>query len=175
MANETHIIVKKRHNRDMKQFFRPVDKGSAKPAFCYPRRVENMKEELRSMENSLDRGLVGAERKMGYEQKKNERKKRVEELDASIEGAKKIIAKDKDGWKKRRDQLAAEISAALPTREDVMKRRVNPHTILRREKQGEKGDASLEEKKREFTIISRAFQASGDYEEANHSFLQKDR
>jgi len=176
MANEGHIIIKKGGGRySTKQFFSPVDKGSSRPAFCYPRRAEHLKEELNSMQRNLDRGMIGPERKMAYEQRKKQLEERVGEIDASFDKAKGIIEKNKDAWKARRDTLANEIREATPTREDVRTRRVNPHSVLRKEKIGDKGSAPLEQKKREYTIISRAFQAAGDYEESNHSFLQKDK
>ena len=93
----------------------------------------------------------------------------------SFEIAKKAIESNKDGWKTRRDNLAERIAEMTPTRDDELKRRVNPHAVLRREKQGEKDQPPLEKMKREYTVISRAFQAAGEFEEANHSFLQKDK
>jgi hypothetical protein len=175
MANEGHIIVKKsKHGYGMKQFFRPVDKGSAKPAFCYPRRAEGLREELRTMERNLEQGNVDPERKMAYEQKAEQIRKRVSEIDASFENAKSIIDKDPDKWLKRRDVLAEEIADRMPTKDDVRKRRVNPHRVLREEKEGTRGSQPLEQLKREYTIISKAFQARGDFEDSNSSFLQKD-
>ena len=177
MANEGHIIVPKKSGGrySTTQFFREVDKGSSKPAMCYPRRAEALKEEHASMKRNLDRNMVSPERKMVYEQKMNQLGKRVEEIDKSFGGAKEIIDKDKDAWETRRNNLATKISEQMPTRDDERKRKVNPHAVLRREKQGERGEQPLEATKREFTIISRAFQAAGDYRESNHSFLQKDR
>jgi len=159
----------------MKQFFKPVDKGSAKPAFCYPRRSKGLSESYDTMKKTLDNGYVDPARKMAFEQKMKTLKDRIDSINESHANASAIIKKDKDGWTKRRDELAQAISEQTPTRDDVKKRRVNPHSVLRREKQGEKGNLPLEQIKREFTIISRAFTASGDYEEANHSFLQKDK
>jgi hypothetical protein len=176
LANEGYIISKKKGGRyGTSQFFRPVDKGSSKPAFCYPRRAEALKEEHASMKRNLDRNMVSPERKMVYEQKMKQLGKRVEQIEESFEGAKEIIEKDKDAWETRRNNLAAKISEQMPTRDDEQKRKVNPHAVLRKEKQGERGEQPLEATKREYTIISRAFQAAGDYKEANHSFLQKDR
>ena len=181
MANEGHIIIKKSESEKkpspgrygMQQFFRPVDKGSSKPAFCYPRRTQGMKEELEQMERNVDG--VDSERKMGYELKMKQIRERVNLIDESFENAAKIIDKSPDAWKTRRDNLAAEIEARTPSREDKEKRRVNPHTILRDEKVGDNEKRPLEEVKREYTIISRAFQARGENEEANHSYLQRDK
>jgi len=176
VANPGHIIIKKNSGKyRTTQFFKEVDKGSAKPAFCYPRRADSLKEEHASMQSALDRDLVSPERRMIYEQKMKQLGSRVSEIDGSFANAKKIINADKDGWKARRDELGKVISEQTPTRDDERKRKINPHSILRREKQGEKGHASLESIKREYSIISRAFQAAGEYEEANHSFLQKDK
>ena len=62
MPNEGHIIIKKSDSEKrsqgryaMSQFFMPIDKGSAKPAFCYPRRTQGLKEELQTMERTLKR------------------------------------------------------------------------------------------------------------------------
>ena len=183
MANEGHIIIKKSGEQvapqkgryGTSQFYRSIDKGSSKPAFCYPRRAQTLKEELKTMEKNLDMGHITPERKMAYRQKMKQLESRVGEIDESFDNAKKIIESNKDGWKTRRDNLAEKISDLTPTRDDELKRRVNPHAVLRREKQGERGDAPLEKMKREFTVISRAFQAAGEFEEANHSFLQKDK
>jgi hypothetical protein len=181
MANAGHIIIKKdketkREGRyGMGQFFNPVDKGSAKPAFCYPRRTAGLREELSQMERVLKEGQVDPERKMAFELKAKQISDRMEEIDDSFKNAKDIIDKDPDAWKTRRDNIAGEISDRMPTRDDVHKRRVNPHAVLRQDKEGGSGNRPLEELKREYTIISRAFQARGDFEEANHSFLQKDK
>lgn len=182
MANEGHIIIKKSAGEKrsvgrfgMNQFFKPVDKGSAKPAFCYPKRSEVLSEELRLMERNLDEGRIDPERKLSYGLKAKKVRERVNLINESFKAAKEIIDKDPDAWKTRRDNLAAEIRERTPSSEDVRKRRVNPHSILREEKFGNNDQRPLEEIKREFTIISRAFQARGDYEEANHSFLQKDK
>ena len=182
-ANDGHIIIKKSGDKvapqkgryGTSQFYKSIDKGSSKPAFCYPRRAKVLKEELNTMKKNLDMGNITPERKMAYAQKVKQLENRVSEIDESFNGAKEIIESNKDGWKTRRDNLAEKISDLTPTRDDEIKRRVNPHAVLRREKQGEKGSAPLEKMKREYTVISRAFQAAGDYEEANHSFLQKDK
>jgi hypothetical protein len=183
MANEGHIFVKKAENERppaakgrwaMKQFYGEVDKGSAKPAFCYPKRAQSFKEELESMEKAVAEGRVDPERKMAYELQVKEHRARVDQINDSFENAKEIIDKNPDAWKSRRENLAKEIAERTPTADAVRKRRVNPHSVLRSEKQGSSGKRPLEDLKREYTIISRAFQARGDYEEANHSYLQKD-
>jgi len=180
VANEGHIIVKKgKEERQqniygMKQFFNPIDKGAAKPAFCYPRRAQGLREEAVTMKRNLDSGMVSAEQKMSYELKLKKINERVSLIDESFENAKQIIDKDPDRWKNRRETLAEEIKERTPSRDQKQKRRVNPHSILRDEKVGGNGKIALEKLKREYTIISRAFQARGDYEESNHSFLQKD-
>jgi len=112
---------------------------------------------------------------MSYELKAKNIGERVALIDESFEAAKEIINKAPDSWKKRRETLAAEIAERTPSREDKVKRRVNPHGVLRDEKRGSIDKRPLEDIKREFTIISRAFQARGDYEEPNHSFLQRDK
>jgi len=182
-ANAGHIIVKGGSEKprqsqgrySMSQFFHPVDKGSSKPAFCYPRRAQGLKEELSQMERNIKEDRVDPERRMGYELKAKQIKERVSLIDDSFKNAQEIIDKNPDAWKTRRENLATEIRERTPTRNDKEKRRVNPHGVLRDEKIGSGDQRPLEDVKREYTIISRAFQARGDYEEANHSFLQKDK
>ena len=183
MANEGHILIKSSESDKPKnsgrwgtrQFFTPVDKGSAKPAFCYPRRTQGLREEVAQMERNIKDGSVDPEQKMSYELKAKRIKERVGEIEGSFEKAKEIIDKAPDAWKTRMDNLAAEITERTPSRDKKDKRRVNPHSILREEKVGSQGKRPLEEIKREYTIIARAFQARGDHEEANHSYLQKDK
>jgi hypothetical protein len=177
MANPGHIIVKKGKGdyNIRKKFFRPVDGKSAKPAFCYPKRTETLRAEVRGMQRSLDGGFVAPERRMAYEQTLKQRKKKLETIEDSFTNAKRVIDSDKDGWSKRRDKLATAIAEQTPTRKEYAERRVNPHTILRQEKQGLKGCLPLEGIKREYTIISRALQAAGEEAESDHSFLQKEK
>jgi hypothetical protein len=106
MANEGHIIVKSgsekpRQNSGRwgsRQFFRDVDKGSSRPAFCYPRRAEGLKEELHQMERNIKEHRVDPERAMGYELKAKKIKERVELFDESFENSKSIIDKAPDSW-----------------------------------------------------------------------------
>jgi uncharacterized coiled-coil DUF342 family protein len=134
-----------------------------------------LKEELSQMNRNIKEGNVDPEQKMSYALKAKKIEERVSLIDESFEKAKEIIDKAPDSWKTRRDTLAQEIADRTPTREDKRKRRVNPHGVLREEKIGTAGKRPLEEIKREYTIISRAFQARGDFEESNHSYLQKDK
>ena len=186
MANEGHIFIKRSESEQKppqqsgrwgtRQFFMPVDKGSAKPAFCYPRRAEAMQEELISRKKLLKSGaLDGQENKMSYELKTKEIGKRVDEIFGSFERAREIIEKAPDSWSKRRQTLADEIKERTPTRADKAQKLVNPHAVLREEKVGTGANRPLEEVKREYTIISRALQARGESAEANTSFLQKDK
>lgn len=172
MANEGHIIVKgskkgshnpEQNPMDVRRFFTPVDKGSARPAFCHPKRKADFEEGIKSMEKKLEHDMVDSSRKMAQELNLKERKERLDQLNHNFENAKKIIAENPDAWAKRRKELAKEIKSGLPTRKDVREHRVNPFANLKREKEG-----GLEAKKREYTIISRAMA-----EESNTSFLQQ--
>lgn len=149
--------------KDYREFWGKHDKGAAKPAFCYPQRVNNLREEVRSMERNLERGFVSAERKMAYEARLKERKERLDGIDESTARVKRSIDNDKDYWVKRRKDLGSEIRTAMPSRSDVQKRRVNPYKIAKMEKEG------LGDKKREYIVISRALG-----EESNISFLERD-
>ena len=176
MANEGHIIIKRGSGkRDIRRFFSPVDKGSNRPAMCYPRRTQTLREETNTMQKNLDMNMVEPTRKMIYEQKLKEKTDRLKDLDGSKEKAVQIINEDKDGWAKRRNDLGTFIAESTPTREDERLRRVNPHKVLRAEKEGIKGQMPLGQARTEYKIISRALQAAGDFEESNTSFLQKEK
>jgi len=140
-----------------------MDKGSAKPSFCYPKRKENLQEEVDKMQNSLNNGWVAKENEMQAKINLNIKKERLEKINQQEADARKLFESHKDAWMKRREELAVEISAAMPTEKDVMKRRVNPHLNLHREKSG------LENKKREFMVISRL---AG--EDSNIAHLQRE-
>lgn len=173
MANEGHIIIKRKDRSEnqgrhdpmsIRRFFLPVDKGASKPAFCYAKKMEFLKEDADVMEKNLDNGNVAAERRLEYKARLAKVKARVDQVFESKENAKKIIAENPDKWRDRRKELAEKISAGMPSRKDVKDRRVNPHANLRREKQ-----EGLEKMKQEYKIISRALG-----EESNVSFLQRD-
>ena len=151
------------HPEDYQLFWGPHDKGAAKPAFCYPQRIQALKEEVRRMERNLEMGYISAERKMAYEARLKERKQRLDSINESIERTQKIINNNKDFWVRRRRELADLIRNAMPSRKDVEKRRVNPYRVAKMEKEG------LGEVKKEFIVISRALG-----EESNISFLQRD-
>lgn len=151
------------HPKDYRIFFGPLDKGAAKPAFCYPERTRILAEEVRKMEKNLSMGFISPERKMAYEGRLRTRQERLGAINKGTENAQKIINEDKDYWAKRRTDLGKEIRAAMPSRKDIEKRRVNPYRVNKMEKEG------LGEKKREFIVISRALG-----EESNVSFLQRD-
>ena len=150
-------------DKDYRTWWGEVDKGAAKPAFCYPQRVDNLREEVRSMERNLERGYVSAERKMAYESRMKERKERLEKIEANTKRVKQTIGKDKDYWANRRKELGEKIRSAMPSRSDVRKRRVNPYKIAKMEKEG------LGEMKKEYIVISRALG-----EESNIAFLERD-
>ena len=177
MANEGHIFIKgskKSAPTGMagmkKTFFMPVDRGSARPAFCYPKHREFMSDEVNSMQKALDNGMVAPDRRMQVEHDLIKHRERLDQINESWDNAEKVIKANPDYWAARREQLASEISDAVPSRKDVKERRVNPHKNLNLEKQG-----GLEEKKNEFRIISRAMQAAGMDAESNVAFLQKEK
>ncbi len=167
-ANSGYIIIKDKDNRDCKKnykelFFGPLDKGSAKPSFCYPLRKEALKEDIKKMERALESGYVPKDREMESRVNLKTKKDRLDAINSQEAEAKKLFRENKDAFIKRRTELAEEIRAAMPSRTDVRKRIVNPHSVLKKEKSG------LEEKKREFVVLSRLAE-----EESNLTFLQRD-
>ena len=168
MANASYIIIKgegdKNRRVTYKDFFGPLDKGSAKPSFCYPKRKEALKEEVQKMEKVLDSGHIAKEHEMEARVTLKTKKDRLKAIDAQEGEAKKLFTDNKDAWMKRREALAEEITAAMPTQDAVRKRKVNPHRVLQTEKSG------LEDKKKEYIVLSRL---AG--EESNVQFLQREK
>ena len=161
------MVTKAKENgnpKDVRRFYTDVDKGSDKPAFCKTQHMKFFKEETDGLRTALKTGMVEPTRRMKQERDLKKREAREQQHDGSMERAKKIIAEDPDGWRKRRSELAEKIADGMPSRKDVRLRRVNPHMNLRREKK-----EGLGEMKKEYIIISRAMG-----EESNTSFLQKD-
>jgi hypothetical protein len=166
MANQGYIIIKdgdKSKRATYRDFYGPLDKGSAKPSFCYPKKKENLKEEISKIKSVLDNGYVSKERVMEMKIKMKEKKERLDKINEQEKEAKKLFEENKDAWMKRREVIGEEIKENTPTKKDVRERRVSPHLVLRKEKTG------LEDKKREYIVISRL---AG--EESNVSFLQKE-
>jgi len=167
MANEGHIIIKtgdKTRKATYRDFYGPLDKGSAKPSFCYPRKKEMLKEEIEKTQKAIDSGFIAKEREMAMKIKLKEKRERLDKLSEQENSAKKLFKENKDAWIARREHLKEEIANNMPTRDAVIKRRVSPHAVLRKEKK-----EGLEDKKREFVVISRLAE-----EEPNTAFLQRD-
>uniref|UniRef100_A0A6M3KVL9 Uncharacterized protein n=1 Tax=viral metagenome TaxID=1070528 RepID=A0A6M3KVL9_9ZZZZ len=169
-ANSGYIIIKGATDGDkvkkegIKSFYGPLDKGSAKPSFCYPVQKEALREEVRQMEKSLNDGYVAPTRVLKVKQDLKVRKERLDKLNEQEANANKLFKDNKDACMKRRDELKEIISQGLPTTKDVEKRRVNPRRLFEQEKK--KGFGEL---KKEFQILSHLAD-----EEANTKFLQRD-
>ena len=168
MANEGHILIPNKSGKSgreitVQDLYGPLDKGSAKPSFCYPKRKANLTEELEKMQSSLANGYIGQDRVMEFKMKIREKKERLDAINEQEAVTRKLFEDNKDIFMKRRLELAEEISMSMPTEKDVQKRRVNPWRTLQKEKSG------LEAKKREFIIISLL---AG--EESSIPFLQRE-
>lgn len=166
-ANSGYIIIKdgeKGRRASYRDFYGPLDKGAARPSFCYPKRKEDLNEEIRSMERAIASGYVAPDKKISLEMDLSKRKERLDKLNEQESAARKLFNENKDKWLERRSALAEEIGNAMPSRSDVKKKIVNPHRILKQEKQ-----AGLQEKKTEYIVLSRLAE-----EESNVSFLQRD-
>jgi hypothetical protein len=166
-ANQGYIIIKdgeKNRRSTYREFYGPLDKGSAKPSFCYPKRKEALKEEVAKMERVLDQGHIAKEHEMKARVTLKTKKDRLKAIETQEGEAAKLFTDNKDSWMKRREALKEEIRESMPTQEAARKRKVNPHKVLKDEKAG------LEDKKREYIVLSRL---AG--EDSNVSFLQKEK
>lgn len=167
MAYSGFIIVKdgeKSRRATFRDFYGPLDKGAARPSFCYPKRKLDLKETIDSMKRALDSGEVAPDRVMSLKMELKKREEHFDKLNEQESASRKMFEENKDKWLERRTKLAEEISAEMPSREDRKKRMVNPHRVLQKEKSG------LQEKKTEYIVLSRL---AG--EESNISYLQRDK
>jgi len=168
LSTASYIIIKgdgdKVQKSGIKSFYGPLDKGSAKPSFCYPAQKEALREEVRQMEKSLNDGYVAPTRVLKVKQDLKVRKERLDKLNEQEANANKLFKDNKDACMKRRDELKEIIAQGLPTTKDVEKRRVNPRRLFEQEKA--KGFGQL---KKEFQILSHLAD-----EESNTKYLQRD-
>lgn len=176
MANAGYIIVKSGNNdgdkpkpRGVEAFYGPLDKGSAKPSFCYPKQRQALKSDIDSIEKALKDGYVAPTRIIKTKIDLQSKKKRLDEIDQQEHEAKKLFKANMDSCMKRRDELAGIIAEAMPSVKDVDKKRVNSQRVYDIEKKGLKGARPLGELKREYQILSCLAE-----EESNTKFLQKD-
>lgn len=156
------IIVKKGRPKDFRKFFGPLDKGANKPSFCYPGRIERLREEVSNMEKALDNKHVPPDHEQVFRQRFKTRKERLDKIMEHSKEAKAHFNEDPDYWKGRFTELKEEIRKTMPSRKDVKEKRVNPHSVLKQEKSG------FEEKKREFMVLGKLLE-----EETNISHLQR--
>ena len=143
-------------------FYGPLDKGSAKPSFCYPTQKDSLREEIKGMEKNLS--FVAETRIAGVKQELKRMKARLDEINSQESNAIKLFKENKDACMKRREELAEIIAQGMPTSRDVEKRRVNPHRVAETEKKKGLGKLKLE-----YQVLSHLAE-----EEANTKFLQKE-
>ena len=170
MSNAAYILIKgsgegdKVQKGDFRKFYGPLDKGSAKPSFCYPKQKETLREEIRQMERALKDGYVAETRVMKVKQDLRLRKERLDKINEQEADAMKLVKDNKDAIVKRRTELSEVIAQGIPTAKDVEKRRVNSQRIADNEKKKGLGKLKLE-----YQILSHALE-----EESNTAFLQRD-
>ncbi len=164
MAN---ISTSKTRARFASEFFRPHDKGSARPAFCFPSAIQTMREDYNKIEKLLNSRLFNAANEPELKARRNQLKNRLRDIDKQlVEVRKEVSGENADYWNGRRKELGEKIREISPSKTDRAKKRVSPHEVLKREKGGKGiikisdehgGDAlTLSEAKKEFMIISRA-------------------
>ena len=169
VSTASYIIVKsegsdKVQKSGIKSFYGSLDKGSAKPSFCYPAQKDALREEIKSMEKSLNDGYVAETRVLKVKQDLKMKKARLDKINSQEADASKLFKDNKDACMKRRDELAEMIAQGLPTTKDKEKKRVNPRRLYEDEKK--KGLGKL---KTEFQILSHLAD-----EESNTAFLVRD-
>ena len=140
-------VLTKSENRNWKDFFGPGSKGSAKPAFTSPSRVDGIKAERDHLKKQLDSGLIHPSRRMEIEERLRHYEERVDKFRDEKDSAKELYKQDQDYWDTREKELNKVIRDATPPDKMIEKRKVNPHVILKAEQSG------LKEKKLEWQTI----------------------
>ena len=140
-------ILIKGENRNWKDFFGPVSKGSAKPAFTSPSRVDGIKAERDHLKKQLDSGLIHPSRRMEIEERLTHYNERVDKFRDEKDAAKELYMQDRDHWDTREKDLRKEIEDSIPPAKMIEKKKVNPHVIFKAEQGG------LKEKKLEWQTI----------------------
>lgn len=164
--------------RYAKDFFREHDKGSSRPAFCYPSSIQTLREDTSKLEKLLSSRMIDPSREPELKARHRMLKKRLTEIDKQTNEIRKEIKEDSDYWSGRRKELMELIRENTPSKTDRQKKRVSPQEVIKREK-GLKGklpplehggdSLTLQEAKKEFMIVSKAMD-----EDSNISFLEKE-
>lgn len=142
MAHEGHIIVKKDKPVDYRNFYGRMDRNqkgevvSNRPTFAYPTRVRDLEEEVASMKRVLDGNMVSSDRRMEFELRYKELKKKVDGIRGDEAAAMKHLEDNKDAYYSRFKELQEIIKNGMPTKKDIKERRISPHRVLREEKGG---------------------------------------
>ncbi len=155
-----YIIIKCRSGGDSERvsyrnFYGPADKGSRKPAFMYPKRRAALQEDVERIKDAIDEGYVTNERKASARIELKEKQDRLKQIDEATAVAQELFDNHKDVWMKRRENIAEELAARMPTRQDIKDKRVNPYRQLENEKLGNKKLQPLEGIKIEYAVLSK--------------------
>ena len=151
-------------------FYGTHDKGSKFPAWTSPKRVEELSDQAKAYKEALDKNQVSSDMRPQVENKYKMISERLGSIVNSWDETQKFVNENEDKLNKRRKELAKEIGDLTPPRQMEKEHRVNPHTVLRREKEPDEKGLTLDDKKSEYILISRALG-----EESNVGFLQKER
>lgn len=172
------IITSKTRAMYGKDLFREHDKGSARPAFCYPSSIQTLREDTGRLEKLINSRMVEPTKEPELRVRLKQLKTRLSAIDKQITEVKKEIKANPDHWDGRRKDLIKLIQEYSPSKNDRTKKKVSAYDVLRREK-GAKGklpplehggdSMTLSEAKKEFMIISRAMD-----EESSISIIEKD-
>lgn len=154
MAHGGYIIVKGEKKGDYRDFYGQSDRNregrivANKPTFTYGRRVDDLAEEVRSMEKALELGVVASDRRLEFELRYKGLKKKLDGIRDDETKANELLEKNKDAVYARFKELQEIISHGTPSKKDYKEGRVSPHKVLRDEKSG------LGEMKKEYMILA---------------------
>ena len=134
------IIVKNKEDirkQGRYAFFAPCDKGSAKPSFCSPRHLEELKARRDSIKRTIEAGFVQSPQRMNTlkadYKKMDERASMIEE---NAIRAKKIYQEDQPYYDARRKELAKIITAKTPSKRAKKAGEVSAYRVIEQENAG---------------------------------------
>lgn len=165
------IIIKSEPKRSMRQFFFPHDKGSGRPAFCYPENISSLKEDTEKLEKLIQSRMIHPSHELEAKDRLRQLKGRLKEIEKQQHEVKTEMSKNREFFTSRREELAVLIREHTPSKSQRKLKKVSGREIYAREK-GLKGKLpallhggetfTLEEAKREFMMLSKALGEDSD-------------
>jgi hypothetical protein len=129
------IIIKDGPRKRVDEFRRDHDKGSRRPAFCYPRNIEDLKSEVDKAERFLaSNPEISPERKAELSAQTKKKRERLESIQEQVKDVRKEVKTNGAYWQQRLEEFKTLIQENSPSRTDIKEKRVSPWAVHRMEK-----------------------------------------